>query len=253
MLAPERHQRILAILSRSGATTVAQLAADLGVSGMTVRRDLQTLDEQGLLIKTYGGAIPAELNTSREIPYISKSLANAEAKQRIGRRAAALISEGDTIILDSGSTTLEVARQIEAASLMVVTNDVAIAYTLGLRPGISVALPGGLMQPNLYTLLRPEAVQFMSDLRVGKVFLAADAVHLEFGVTNRSLEEVPVKQAMIRAAHEVILVADSTKFGKEVFARVCQLEAVHRVITDADAPPELVSQLQARGIAVELV
>lgn len=253
MLAPERHQRILSILSRSGAAGVSQLAAELDVSAMTIRRDLATLEEQGLLARTHGGAILAGKNPSQEIPYTSKAGRQAAEKERIGRRAAALISEGDAIILDSGSTTLQIAKHIEASPLMVVTNDVAIAYTLGLRPGVTVAMPGGIMQPSLYTLLHPTTVQFISGLRVNKLFLAADAVHLENGVTNRTLDEVPVKQAMIRAAQEVILVADSSKFGKEVFARVCHLSSVHRLITDSACPPEMVDQLRAGGIQVELV
>lgn len=253
MLAPERQQCVLNVLARTGAATVAQIAAELGVSAMTVRRDLQVLGEQGLLVKTHGGAILPEKNPAQEIPYSTKSRANADKKQRIGERAAALVAEGDAIMLDAGSTTLEVAKHLHASPLVVVTNDVAIAYTLGLRPDMTVIVLGGVMQPSLYTLIHTTTVDFISDLRVNKLFLGADAVHLEHGVTNRTLAEASVKRAMIRAAQEVVLTVDSSKFGKEVFSRVCSLDAVHRIITDSAAPPDMVGKIQEMGITVELV
>lgn len=253
MLVPERQQRILSILSRSGAATVQELAKELGVSAVTIRRDLAALAEQRLIVRTHRGAILAGKNPAQEIPYNDKALQHAAEKERIGRRAAELVHSGDTIILDSGTTTLQVAKHIQASPLITATNDVAIACTLGLRPGISVVLPGGTMQRGLYTLLHPSAVEFFSALRVDKLFLGVDAVHPKTGITNRTLEEVPVKQAMIRAADEVILVADSSKFGKEVFAQVCDLSAINYLITDAACPPEIVEALRAADIQVELV
>lgn len=253
MFAPERHQRIMSALSRTGTVTVAQITEELGVSAMTVRRDLQTLEEQGFLMRTHGGAILPDRNPAQEIPYASKSAANIQAKRLIGQRAAELVQDGDAIMLDAGSTTLEVARNLKASPLVVVTNDTAVAYTLGLRQGVTVIVPGGIMQENLYTLIHPTASQFISDLRVQKLFLGADALHMEHGVTNRTLVETPSKQAMIRAAQEVILVTDSSKFGKEVFARVCGLDAIHRVITDKGAPEEIVEKLREMGIVVDLV
>ena len=248
----ERRQQIVHLVRSSGSVDVSDLSQRFGVSAMTVRRDLEWLAAQGLVQRTRGGAM-APSSRAEEIPYESKAGLLAPEKQRIGQTAARLVREGDTVLLDSGSTTLHVARALKTlGSVAVVTNDLRIACELSEEPRIRVITPPGTVRSGLYSLQGPQTVDFLRNFHVDWTFLGADAIDVETGVTNRTLEEVPVKQAMIEAARGTVLVTDHTKFGQVVFGRVCPLEALNVIVSDRALDRQYRSALQQAGVRLLL-
>jgi len=239
----DRQQQILAYLEQNKTARVKELSDLLGVSEMTIRRDLQVLDQKRLLIKTHGGAVQVERPLSQEVPYDRKLHHRIDEKRRIAAAAAKMVSDGDTILLDAGSTTLAMAQALTGLTrVTVITNDVQIALQLAHKPGISLVVAGGMMHDDVYTLMGPSTEGFLNSIHVDKTFLGADGVDLKAGVTNRTLLEVSVKQAMIRAAREPILLCDSGKFGHRVFAKVCDLDQISTIITDNGLSPEEAKQ-----------
>lgn len=253
MLAEERRRRIMQLVEARGSTSVKELSNSFGVTPMTIRRDLEALASEGLVIKTRGGAITRNYHTGTEVPYAAKMRAHLEEKIRIGRMAASFIRSGETVIIDSGSTAIEVARGLsDQAGLTVVTNDLKIAMELANRPDTTVVDTGGIVQKSVYTLVGPQTLAFLSGLHVDKTFLGADAVDQIVGLTNRTLQEVPIKQAMINAAKEVFLVADSSKFGQMVFAAIAPISSVHHIVTDDGLPEDTAKALVELGISLHL-
>jgi len=164
------------------------------------------------------------------------------------------VHPGETVILDSGSTTWQVGQALKSKTpLTVVTNDIKILWDLANTPEFTLISAGGFLRPNVYTLLGSETVRFLENLTVNWTFLGADAVALQGGVTNVNLEEVAVKQAMIRAGRRTVLVTDRTKFGKTVFAKVCDLRRLDRIVTDAGLVPSLAQEMRAAGVSLQLV
>lgn len=228
----ERQERILEYINANTKANTNELAEYFSVSKVTIRRDIEALDAQGLIVKTHGGAISVAKNLHHEIPYAFKAERNQDSKKRIGVVAARYIEEGDIIILDSGSTTLEIAKNIVQKNVTVVTDDIKIAMELSDKDNVTVIVSGGTLNDSVYTLTGNNAIEFFSRLHVNKTFLGCDAVDLEFGISNRTYEEVDIKAAMIRAADEVIMVTDSSKLGRKVFCQLCDLSAIDKVIID---------------------
>ena len=229
----ERQKRILDYVNRSKKATVVELSNLIGVSKVTIRKYISDLESKGLVIKTHGGVLSRSSDLNNEIPYSSKIDLNSMEKQRIGDAAAKLIHEGDVIILDSGSTVLEIVRHIGDKHVTVITDDIKIAFELASKTNINLILTGGVLQKHVYTLTGFETEKFLNKIHVNQTFLGADAINMESGITNRTLEEVAVKQAMIKAAEKVILVADHTKLDKKAFAEVCRLEAIDTIVMDS--------------------
>jgi DeoR family transcriptional regulator, aga operon transcriptional repressor len=241
------------MVEHGGGIRVSDLAERFGVGVMTIRRDLSALEAQGLVLRTHGGVLPREESAAAEVPYQRKTSLRPDEKRRIGAAAAAMIRTGDTIILDSGSTTIQVAVHLPpAADLTVVTNDLKIMMELSGKPRVTAIGTGGILHRPVFTLNGPQTEAALRSIHVDALFLGADAVDLTAGLTNRSLHEVPVKQAMIASARHVVLVCDSSKFGRRVFASVCPVSAIHTIITDRGLDPDMVRALQDRGISVEL-
>jgi DeoR/GlpR family transcriptional regulator of sugar metabolism len=165
-----------------------------------------------------------------EIPYSGKAVINAAAKRAIGYAAAQLIEHGDIIILDAGSTTLEIAKNINKNDVTVLTNDIKIAVELANKPNIHVMVCGGTLSNPVYTLTGNISVDYFKRVHVNKTFLGCDAVDIEFGVSNRTYEEVDVKLAMIHAADEVIMTTDSSKLNKRVFVFLCDVSAIDKLV-----------------------
>lgn len=254
MLAEERRLQIVSELESHGSLTVKELASRFNVGVMTIRRDLAVLEQQGLAIRTHGGAMSVNNSVAMEVPYIRKAELNQHLKRRIGAAAAAMIQRGETLILDAGSTTFQVALHLPShADLTVVSNDLKILTELCTHPSVTVISTGGIVNPAVYTMIGPQVVAMLSTLHVDRVFLGADAVSLEAGITNRTYPEVSVKQAMIECAREVVLVCDSTKFGKQVFAQVCPLTRVNTIITDANLDSAMSEAIRELGINLHLV
>jgi DeoR family fructose operon transcriptional repressor len=251
MFAEERKQRILAALLRKPAVRVTELERTLRVSAASIRRDLAELERTGLLKRTHGGAI------SVQMAVIEPSLAEKEDRYQaekiaIARLAAALIQRGDTIFLDAGSTTRQIARELRHhREITVVTNALNIAWELS-SSELELLVTGGHVRRGILSQVGPLADQAIAAVHVDKLFLAANGVDLNRGVTTPNLLEAQTKRAMIERASEVILVVDHSKFGRVTFGQICGLDRVHRVITDDRLPAATVTALASLGVKVEL-
>jgi len=254
MLTEERHAAILNELHLKGFVQISVLAQQLGVNPITIRRDLLSLEEQGRCVRARGGAIQVGEGAIPELPYEIKARQYVEEKQRIAREAMKVVGDGDIIILDSGSTMYKFAEQlVTLRRLTVVTNDIKIACLLAVNPSITMICTGGTARANVYTLLGSQTEQFIRNIRVKKTFLAADAIHEDGTISNVNMEEIAIKQAMIAAAKEVILLADSSKFLKTGFANVVDLKKIDLIITDSGLTPEWQSRLKEWQVKTRLV
>lgn len=249
-----RQRKVMDVLRSEGAVTVESLVSLLGVSESTVRRDLEQLSERGFLSRTHGGAVLPSFSTAFEDTYIDKAKVFVEEKIRIGAWAASYVADGDTLILDAGSTTFEIARKLSKhRRLTVLTYDLAIASCSEYHPSTSVFLAGGNIRRNFNETLGADTEDFFRNVRVNKAFLGADAVDLQEGVFNANIAERTVKQLVIRAAQEVVLVADHSKFGKNALIKICDFTEIDKIVTDRGLAPEVSRELGRQGIFFETV
>ncbi|ABZ85203.1 transcriptional regulator, deor family [Heliomicrobium modesticaldum Ice1] len=253
MLPAERRKRILEIIKKEEKVEIEPLATELGVSPMTVRRDLNLLERQGLVERTHGGALPVG-SLLQETTYQTKQAAHREAKRRIAAEALSLIREGQVILLDAGTTTLEIARQLKGFSdLTVITNDLKIALELFDVDGVTLYCTGGRVQKNLGSLIGPPTLQFMESIRVDITFLAASSIDVVWGITTPVMEKAQIKRRMMAVAEQVVLVADHSKFGNKAFCQIARLEEVDLLITDDGLATDMVRQLQELGLETRVV
>ncbi|PWH14741.1 MAG: DeoR/GlpR transcriptional regulator [Anaerolineae bacterium] len=251
-LSEERHQIILETLEARGSVTVNEMVERFGVSEMTIRRDLDALERRGLLRRVHGGAV-LDRGRSYEPPFVARSVENLAAKQQIARAAVALIENGDSIILDVGTTTLEIARQlVDKQNLTVITPCLQIATLLAENPNIRLILTGGIVRPTELSMVGHLAERALRDFYVDKLFLGAAGVDLEAGLTEYNLEDTLVKQVMIKNAKRVILVADSSKFGRIAFTAIAPINVINTLITDHSLDPDWVKRLEKLDIEVIL-
>ncbi len=250
----ERMKQILAFIEEKGSVQVKELAGFQQVSEATIRRDLIELEQQGTIRRTHGGAVIVTRSTSYERVYQDKTMLQAAEKKRIGVAASRYISNGDTIFLDTGTTIYQLGRALhEKQNLTVITNDLCIASSVVLHPSSELIVTGGVRRECFNVLIGSITENFVRNLRLDKVFLSADAVDVEFGVSNANFIEAEIKTVAVHAGKEVILLADKTKFGKTALKRVCTLSEVDRIISDTGLSPAIVSQMAERGMALELV
>lgn len=250
MLTAERRQKILELIEDRNSITVVELCNLLYVSDMTIRRDLRVLANEGLLEHVHGGAL-SRRGRSYEPPYLIRSTKAIEQKEMIGRRAAELISEGDSIGLDVGTTTLELAKaMIGIPNLTVVTANLAIVDELSVAPNIRLIMTGGILRKEESSMIGHIAQRTYEEFKLDKAFVGIGGLHLEAGLTEYNLEDALVKKAQIGNAGQVIVLADSTKFGQTCFASIAPIEVVDILITDRDAPQEMVDALTAKGVEV---
>ncbi|NQE63045.1 DeoR/GlpR family DNA-binding transcription regulator [Caulobacter sp. RHG1] len=250
LLAEPRRMQILEWLQEEGSARVRELSEAFSVSEATIRQDLERLETDGHIVREHGGAY------LRSVPQQVRDMAlqhqgNMDAKRRIGRLAASLVGDGESIILDSGSTTTEVALNLlEKQNLNVVTNALNIALTLGALPSCAVHMPGGQFKAPTLSLSGERSAAFFEGLYAEKCFLATAAISFEAGLTYPSLADLYVKRAMIAASSRVVLVADSTKIGRTSFSSLGAVEIVHTLITDQAIRDEDRHAFEARGIEV---
>lgn len=252
MLSSDRKQKILSLLDENGSIQVSELIDLFDVSDMTIRRDLDILERKGLLRRVHGGAV---LNRGRsyEPPFLSRSTSRQEQKQRIGQAAADLIHVGDSIMLDVGTSTLEVARAIPAnQNLTVITPCFQIANLLANHPGMRLILTGGIIRPGELSMVGHLAERAVRDFFVDKLFLGAAGVDLQSGLTEFNIEDTLVKQAMLNQAKEVILVVDSLKFSKVAFTAIAPITVVHHIVTDNELSDSIAKQIKEMGIKLTL-
>lgn len=232
MLANIRREKILEMLKEDGSAKVINLARIFKVTEVTIRQDLEKLEKDGLLFREHGGAFLR--NVKDQVS--SFSLANhdnLDKKELIATKCLEFIDNGDTIILDSGSTTTEIAKKIKGnRRLTVITNALNIALMLGAESDIEVIMTGGEFKPPTLSLTGQKAADFFKGLHIRKLFLATAGLSLKAGLTYPSISDLVVKKAMLDAAEETYLVADSTKFGKSAFASLGALSLIDYVVTD---------------------
>ncbi|WP_067676887.1 DeoR/GlpR family DNA-binding transcription regulator [Nocardia miyunensis] len=237
MLASTRRREIMHRLVTDGYVEAKALADELGVDASTIRRDLDALERAGQAQRTHGGARPTPGATAK-LPYAMKEGERLAEKAAIGQAAADRVRDGETVILDSGSTTYEVARALRnRTGLTVITNDLRIAKYIAETPGMRLLVTGGELLGSVFTLVGERAIAFLSDYTADWAFLGADAIHLEAGVTNMNTLEVPLKRAMIAVAAHAVVVADSSKFGRRALAKVAGLDEITNIVTDSDLVP----------------
>jgi DeoR family transcriptional regulator of aga operon len=253
MLSEERRLEIVQLVQQCGRVEVANLSQQFDTSEATIRSDLKKLHHQGFVQRTHGGAVNPEL--VKIDPSLHQKLKlHADEKERIGRTAAALINDGESIILDSGTTTQQIAKNIKARkNLQVITNGVNVAMELLGAPGIHLILLGGLVRQNSFSIVGHFATEMLEQFSADKLFIGADACDLDFGLTTPNLEESQVNQAMVRIVKERILVADSSKFGKRSLARIMSLSELDKVISDSALPDNIQAELRQSGVEVILV
>lgn len=252
MFAEERKQQILAILQRMPAVRVTDLGRTLQVSVASVRRDLADLQQSGFLKRTHGGAISNRL-AGFELSLADKRDRHQNEKAAIAAMAARLVEPGDTILLDSGSTTREIALELRhRRGLTVVTNALNIGWELS-SSDVDLVMTGGQLRRGILSQVGPLAERAIISLHVDKLFLAANGVDLEKGLTTPNLAEAQTKRVMVENAAEVILVADHTKFGRVTFGHICDFDRVHTVITDDGLPSRVAAAIERRGVKLHRV
>lgn len=252
LLVGERRRRICELLRAEGRVRVEALATRFGTSVVTIRADLTTLEAAGALTRTHGGA----LNVPDDQPLSVKELQHRSEKLRIAEAAAELISEGETIILDSGTTTAEIARRIRTLplkSINVITNALNIAALLIDVPSVRLIMPGGILRRESNSLSGPIAEGGLATLQASRLYLGADGIDPQLGIMTPHLAEAELNAKMIAMSAQVVVVADASKFARRNISLIARLEQVHMLITDRGAPAQAVEQLRQQGVAVRLV
>jgi DeoR family fructose operon transcriptional repressor len=252
LFAAERQQSILERLHRAGKITVEELTVAFGVSAPTIRNDLARLEEQGHLKRTHGGAIALQ-RTLFEPAYAQRLVMRHEEKRAIARTAAAMVRDGETVLLDAGTTTYEMALLLkERRDLTVVTNSIANAQALMENGALDVILVGGSLQVRRQAILGPLAVKFLEPFRVDRAFLAFNGIDSKLGFTVVDFDAAEIKQRMMACARETIVVADSSKIGQTAFASAAPLTAARLLITDAGIADTDRLLLEENGLPVKI-
>lgn len=251
--AAERHSHILKQLSAQGFVTVVDLGHDLQVSEATIRRDLRRLEERDLLFRTHGGANPPS-HLVYDRPVSEKAQQHAHEKERIGRAAAAMVQENDSIILGSGTTVMQVAKHINPDThVTVLTSAINVALELSRHPSAELIQLGGAVRHTSTSAVGPMAEDMVRTYSCRKLFLGVDGLDLGHGLTTTNMMEASLNQRMIAAAQEIIVVTDSSKFGLRGFSHICPLEDVDMIVTDDQLPASTKRLLEDRGLEVLLV
>jgi DeoR family transcriptional regulator, aga operon transcriptional repressor len=249
-----RRERILAQLRERGSVQIPALAEQFGVSTQTLRKDLNFLETRGVCTRSPGGALlRIGMESAHEDAIEIKRALFAAEKARIGRAAAALVAPGESLLLDSGTTTLQVARHLRAGEpLVVVTNDVGIMNELVSHESVQLVFLGGTLRRKNMSFYGVQTERALHDLHVDKLFLAADGFHIDKGITTHFEAEALLNRLMCQAASEVIVVTDSSKFGRLCLHKIVAPQHITRVITDEGIPPEVHAALTGAGVQVQI-
>jgi DeoR/GlpR family transcriptional regulator of sugar metabolism len=251
LLPAERRQRVFEVALARHTVAISELAELFNVSPMTIRRDLQALEERGLVESVHGGA-RSSLQSPFELSFAQRELVNAEAKRAIGRLAASLVADGESVALDASTTTLQVARNLVGRGrVTVVTNGIKAAAELGHRPGIDVIVTGGQLHQTA-SLVGPFATATIERLRVDWLFFSVTGVADDLMLAGPSEFDAEMKVALMGIARRVALVLDSTKFGRESYVRVAPFSRVHDLVTDNRIPQAWAERLETSGARLHL-
>lgn len=250
MIGPQRRQAILEALRQNGAVSINDLVQALGVSAMTVRRDLDELERRNLLRRTYGGAIVAS-NATTDPSFRQREQVQQSAKLAIAHRAAELITSGERLIFDSGSTVAEMCSFLDdKTDVTVISYSLPVIQRLADHPDMNLISTGGVFDPAINAFGGPFAERVLEDVRVDRAFLSATSISLEDGFSNSNLYNLSLQRIVLRVARESYLLVDSSKFSRTPFWLVASLEAVTGIITDTAAPPSTVERLVQAGLRV---
>lgn len=254
----ERRSLIMQELERNHIVKVAELSDQFGISQVSIRRDLDHLEARGLLRRVHGGAVSVSTfplgNNLR-----TKMHAQGEKKERIGQAAARMIAKGERVILDSGTTPLQVAKHLSQklvnnfGNLTVITNSLPVVHALGPNTSVHLILLGGIYLHEYQVVVGPQTIDHLKGLHADKMFLGTDGLTFSQGITTANVLEAEVDRAMVRAATEVIVVSDSSKINVMGLVTIMPLNEIDKLITDSDASPDFVARLQDEGVDVILV
>ena len=250
----ERRQRISALVREQGSVQVAPLAARFGVSMQTIRKDLHFLTQRGVMERSYGGAISADVvNVVSEPAVETKRAIHIDEKARIGARAAAMVQPGDSVVLDSGTTTLQIAHHLpDDEEITVLTNDLDILCALARKERITVVMLGGALRRRNRAFYGGQTESALADLHVDKLFLGVDGFDLERGITTHFEPEAILNRKMVKAARQVIAVTDRSKFGRVCLHRIMNAGDIDDLVTDADDAEGMQAAAERLGFRLHL-
>ena len=244
MFAEERRNKIVQLIKSGSPVKVVALSILFNVSEATIRRDLQELENLGLLQRTHGGAVSSQLDT--ELSFQDREIFFLDEKRQIALTAAKLVQDGETILLDAGTTTREIARALCGKRLTVATNSMDVAFVFAEEPDIEVLLLGGTWRKSINSLVGPLTNAMLKLFSFDRAFIAANAVDCKLGASTRNLAEAETKHLMLQSARQAILVADHSKFEQKTFCKICNLSELSMVITDKATPKETLDCLQSQ-------
>lgn len=246
----KRRDQIIQKIKKEGSVKVDDLSKEFEVSSVTIRNDLDFFEDKGLIHRTYGGALLRN-NVYNDPSLEEKRKINVAEKRRIGEYAAGMVKEGESIILDSGSTTREIALRLKnLKNLTIMTNAINIALDLADTSDLQVMLTGGVLRDKSYSLVGPEAERTMQNYYFDKLFLGVDGMDFDHGLTTSNPLEAQLNRIMVERSNSVIAVTDSSKFGRHSFSYICDLSPINTVITDKNITPEFEEKLKKRDIVV---
>ncbi|MGA7523802.1 MAG: transcriptional repressor AgaR [Acidobacteriaceae bacterium] len=252
MLIDERRRHILSLVQSQGRVLVGELSRALGISQITIRKDLEHLQSRGLVQRTHGGALRLQSGALFDPSLQEKQKQHSQEKQRIADQAARMVQEGQCVMLDSGTTTTAVAHALKRFSqLTLITNAVNIAADLA-STNFEVILIGGTLRKNSFSLVGPLAEDVLDEMHADILFLGVDGFDVETGITTPNFLESRVNRAMVKASRRIVVVCDSTKFNRRSLSRIIPTAAVHCVITDKNLPRETEEALRNQNIEVIL-
>lgn len=254
ILRPERHDKIIQLIKERGIISTADLCSIINASKATIRRDITELDEAKQIKKTHGGAMVVTKPATEELPISLRRFMQKDEKVRIATAALESIKDGDTIFLDSGTTTFELAAKLNAfRHLTVLTNDINIAVEVASNSENGLIVAGGVLKKKTATLMGMFTEQMLSELHVDKAFLAADAINIESGYMDYNTAEIPIKRIMIKNSRERIMLCDHSKFQNAAFMSICPIHAIGLTITGKEINPDIVQKMQDSGVIVKVV
>jgi DeoR family transcriptional regulator, fructose operon transcriptional repressor len=248
MLIPQRQSRLQELIAQRGVSDFDTLASELGVSQSTVRRDIEALEDRGIVQRTHGGVIWVGQRSSSMRPYAFDQRMNfqVDAKRRIAQAASKLVHPGETVLLDGGTTTFYLAEELMGESLQLVTNSLPIANLFQNDERVELLLTGGLLYPRYGVLLGPTTEDILSHIHTKTMFMSVAGIH-DGSLYNQNLLLVQAEQKMMTQAQQVVLLADASKFGQQALAKLCRLDQIDIVVSDEELAPQHREQVQSVG------
>ncbi len=244
----ERRNRTIKLLKDNGQVSVAELSELLDVSEVTIRKDLQYLERRNLLVRTHGGAMQNDYLVHDQ-HFEEKGKRYSDEKRRIGEAAASLVSDGDTIIMDAGTTMVQLARSLQnKRDLTIISSAVNVAIELMRLPDVQLVMLGGVIRSTSAAVVGPFAEAMVKEHYCSKLFLAGDGLDADFGVTTTNALEAHLNKMMIESAQETILIMDSSKFGRRGLSRICGLDKINLIITDSGISDAMRKMLEERDV-----